>query len=222
MSAEDSKAAQPQCVKFVSDHVLTCGSFAPASKLSSGPSGSRRSEDWFATGDERGVIRLWHGLDRAFSMLNSSSTGMRDAQQGTGAERRLPTTSLHWHAHAVAAIAFTPTGSQLLSVGEESVLVQWHLASGKREYIPRLGGRPIVSLAVREGKRGQEEEWFVALRDGGVMKVGAASGSIAPVGHGVRLGTSTACNHIGTAAHEKRVCASFTLTKTTQRRVDRR
>jgi NET1-associated nuclear protein 1 (U3 small nucleolar RNA-associated protein 17) len=78
-----------------------------------------------------------------------------------------------------------------LSVGEESVLVQWHLASGKREYIPRLGGRPIVTLAVRPGARGVEEEWWMTLADGGVIRVGAASGQVNNVGQGVRLGQSS-------------------------------
>lgn len=192
VAAAEDKSPMPQCVKFVSDNSLTCGAFAPADKLAIHGGKGKASEDWFATGDERGVIRLWHGLGRAFALLNNSSSGAAGtSEQVQGAERRLPTTSLHWHAHAVAALAFTPGGSQLLSVGEESVLVQWHLASGKREYIPRLGGRPIVSLAVKEGKRGQEEEWYVALQDGSRMKVGAASGNISPVGQGVRLGKWT-------------------------------
>lgn len=192
-AAEDERASMLQCVKFISDNSLTCGAFAPRDKLALANVKGKSGEDWFATGDERGVIRLWHGLSRAFALLNTStpSAAQPAKDNSFGAERKLPTTSLHWHAHAVAALAFTPSGSQLLSVGEESVLVQWHLASGKREYIPRLGGRPIVSLAVREGRRGQEEEWFVALEDGGRMKVGASSGSIAAVGQGVRLGTST-------------------------------
>lgn len=106
-------------------------------------------------------------------------------------EKRLPTTSLHWHAHAVAALAFTPSGSQLLSVGEESVLVQWHLASGKREYIPRLGGKPILSLAIKQAAvKGQEEEWWMAFADGAVQKVGAGSGRIEGVGQGVKIGKS--------------------------------
>jgi NET1-associated nuclear protein 1 (U3 small nucleolar RNA-associated protein 17) len=103
-------------------------------------------------------------------------------------EKRLPTTSLHWHAHAVSAIAFTPSGAQLLSVGEESVLVQWHLASGRREYVPRLGGRAIISLAVKTGGRGVEEEWWMTLADGAMIRVGASSGLVSSIGQGVRLG----------------------------------
>ncbi|KAI9638599.1 WD40-repeat-containing domain protein [Dioszegia hungarica] len=167
-----------QLVKFVTDQPLTCGTFAPLDKL------KPKAEDWFATGDEKGVIRLWHGLGQAFRLLGASG----QSKDGAEVEKRLPTTSLHWHAHAVAALAFTPSGSQLLSVGEESVLVQWHLASGKREYIPRLGGKPILSLAIKQAAvKGQEEEWWMAFADGAVQKVGAGSGRIEGVGQGVKI-----------------------------------
>lgn len=175
--------ARPTCVKFVTDQNLTCGAFAPEKLLA----GSDSQEEWFATGDSKGVIRLWHGLGDAFRQLDAITSSAHGTSDALDQDKRLPTTSLHWHAHAVAAIAFTSSGAQLLSVGEESVLVQWHLVSGKREYIPRLGGRPIVSLAVRPGGRGGEEEWWMGLSDGSVIRVGAASGSISNVGQGIRL-----------------------------------
>ena len=187
-SAEDPHW-RATCVKFVSDQIFTCGAFCPESPLS----GS--SVEWFATGDVKGVIRLWHGLQPAFKQL-----GVRTSSNANGPlsdpgkpnhsdiEKRLPTTSLHWHAHAVSALAFTPSGAQLLSVGEESVLVQWHLASGKREYIPRLGGRSIISLAVKSGARGSEEEWWAGMADGGTARIGAASGNVSTVGQIIRLG----------------------------------
>lgn len=168
------------CVKFVTDQNLTCGAFAPEKSIA----GASNQEEWFATGDVRGVIRLWHGLGDAFRQVDAMAAVTSDA---INQDKRLPTTSLHWHAHAVAAIAFTSSGAQLLSVGEESVLVQWHLASGKREYIPRLGGRPIISVAVPPGGRGAEEEWWMGLADGSVIRVGAASGQISNVGQGIRL-----------------------------------
>jgi NET1-associated nuclear protein 1 (U3 small nucleolar RNA-associated protein 17) len=171
-----------QCVKFVSDQPFTCGAFAPSRTY-----GDSNEEEWFATGDERGNIRLWHGLAAAFKQLASAGEGNPN-KAFPDTEKRLPTTSLHWHAHAVGALAFTPSGAQLLSVGEESVLVQWHLASGKREFIPRLGGKPIISLAVKAGGKGVEEEWWMRLADGGVVRVGSASGAIKTVGQGVRFG----------------------------------
>lgn len=176
---------RPTCVKFVSDQPFTCGAFCPEKTLA-----SATEEEWFATGDQKGVIRLWHGLTQAFRQVDAAASlalGVVDSTQNPETEKRLPTTSLHWHAHAVSAIAFTPSGSQLLSVGEESVLVQWHLASGRREYIPRLGGRPIVSLTVRKATAAGEEEWWMALADGSVVRVGASSNRVASVGQGIRL-----------------------------------
>ncbi|KIR96746.1 NET1-associated nuclear protein 1 (U3 small nucleolar RNA-associated protein 17) [Cryptococcus deuterogattii 2001/935-1] len=177
---------RPTCVKFVSDQPFTCGAFCPEKT-----SASATEEEWFATGDQKGVIRLWHGLTQAFRQVDAAASlalgGVVDSTQNPETEKRLPTTSLHWHAHAVSAIAFTPSGSQLLSVGEESVLVQWHLASGRREYIPRLGGRPIVSLTVRKATAAGEEEWWMALADGSVVRVGASSNRVASVGQGIRL-----------------------------------
>ncbi|WWD15791.1 hypothetical protein CI109_100215 [Kwoniella shandongensis] len=178
---------QPTCVKLVADQPFTCGAFCPEKTLA-----TASEEEWFATGDQKGAIRLWHGLAQAFRQVDLAAQaaygGATDSSKAAPeTEKRLPTTTLHWHAHAVSAIAFTPSGSQLLSVGEESVLVQWHLASGKREYIPRLGGRPIISLAVRRGGRGGEEEWWMSLADGSVIRVGASSGHISNVGQGIRL-----------------------------------
>lgn len=179
-------------VKFVSDQQFTCGAFCPDNAIGV----NAQSEEWFATGDAKGVIRLWHGLDAAFQQLDQAATTlpMNGDDKSSNKivypdmEKRLPTTSLHWHAHAVSAIAFTPSGAQLLSVGEESVLVQWHLASGRREYVPRLGGRAIISLVVKTGGRGVEEEWWMTLADGAMIRVGASSGLVSSIGQGVRLG----------------------------------
>ncbi|CAK9780920.1 WD40 repeat-like protein [Cutaneotrichosporon oleaginosum] len=170
---------RPQCVKFVSDEIFTCGAFAPHRRSRSGA----EQEEWFATGDVKGVVRLWPALAPALRRLDA---GAGQAQQND-TEKRLETTSLHWHAHAVAAIAFTTAGAQILSVGEESVLVQWHLASGNREYIPRLGGRPILSVAVRPGARGVQDEFWMGFADGSMMRVGAVTGAVSPVGQDVRL-----------------------------------
>lgn len=183
---EDPDSWKVTTVKFVSDQVFTCGSFAPDRSIGN----SFQDAEWFATGDEKGVIRLWHGLGDAYRQLDGI-TNPANAPLPS-ADRRLPTTSLHWHAHAVSALAFTPTASQLLSVGEESVLVQWHLASGKKEFIPRLGGSPIVTLSVKTAGRGVEEEWWMGLADGSTVRVGGASGHVSTVGHVLRIGEPSA------------------------------
>ncbi|KAI0315260.1 WD40 repeat-like protein [Amylostereum chailletii] len=122
--------------KFVSPDALTCLTFHP-------------SEEYFATGDAKGSIRLWYCLNDSI------------ATQATKAEKRAPTTTLHWHSHAVSALAFTPNGAYLLSGGEESVLVIWQLHTGKKEFVPRVGA-PISSVVV---SRSGEEEYLLGLAD---------------------------------------------------------
>lgn len=138
--------------KYVSDQRLTCLAFHP-------------TESYFATGDAEGKIRLWYCLDNAF-MAQQAET------RGDGTEKRAPTSTMHWHAHAVGSIAFSPNGAYLLSGGEEAVLVLWQLASGQKEFVPRLGA-PIASVAVANGLDGREQEYAVGLMDGSMVFVGA-------------------------------------------------
>lgn len=139
--------------KFVSNDLLTCLAFHP-------------TEDYFATGDRRGQIRLWYCLDPA---LMSS--------KGIGEERRAQTTTLHWHAHAVSSIAFSGNGAYLLSGGEEAVLVIWQVHSGKHEYVPRVGA-PISSIAVAT-HQSTEEEFLLVLADGTLAFVSSGTLRIA-------------------------------------------
>ncbi|KAJ7225364.1 WD40 repeat-like protein [Mycena pura] len=133
--------------KYVSPERLTCLAFHP-------------SEDYFATGDEKGNIRLWYCLNEL-------------PVKPVGVEKKTQTTSLHWHAHAVSSIMFTPNGAYLLSGGEESVLVIWQLHTGKREYLPRIGS-PIKTISVSKAASG-EEEYLLGLADATYAFVGAAS-----------------------------------------------
>ncbi|KAG0315602.1 hypothetical protein BGZ99_007355 [Dissophora globulifera] len=77
------------------------------------------TEGCIATGDERGRITLWYCF-------------------GKNVDRPV-TTTMHWHAHKVAALDFTADGNYLLSGGEESVLVIWQLQTGFKQFLPRLG-----------------------------------------------------------------------------------
>ncbi|THH12798.1 hypothetical protein EW146_g7353 [Bondarzewia mesenterica] len=133
--------------KFVSPEALTCLAFHP-------------TEEYFATGDDKGNIRLWYCLDESIA-VNVAAV-----------EKRAPTTTLHWHAHAVSALAFTPNGAYLLSGGEESVLVIWQLHSGKKEFVPRVGA-PILSIAVSRDVA-QEEEYLLGLADSSFVFVNSA------------------------------------------------
>ena len=153
---------EPSFSKFLSPERLTCLAFHP-------------TEPYFATGDEVGQVRLWYCLNEQAAATSSSST-----------EKRAQTVTMHWHAHAVSSLAFTPNGAYLLSGGEESVLVIWQLHTGKREYVPRLGA-PISTIAVRAPADG-EEEYLVGLSDGSFVFVNSASLSIARSAARVRLG----------------------------------
>jgi WD40 repeat protein len=48
-------------------------------------------------------------------------------------------TTLHWHAHPVASISLSPDGRFMFSGGDEGVLVVWQLATGIKNFVPRLG-----------------------------------------------------------------------------------
>ncbi|EJD03775.1 uncharacterized protein FOMMEDRAFT_167102 [Fomitiporia mediterranea MF3/22] len=135
--------------KFVSPEKLTSFAFHPI-------------EDYFATGDEKGHIRLWY-------CLNDQMTA------NTAGERRAQTTTMHWHAHALTSLSFTRNGAYLLSGGEESVLVIWQLQSGKKEFLPRLGS-PILNITVRTTDEG--EEYLLGLADGTYLFINPGSLSV--------------------------------------------
>ncbi|KAG8716994.1 hypothetical protein FRC09_014918 [Ceratobasidium sp. 395] len=143
---------------FVSPDAITCLAVHP-------------TEPYFATGDERGVVRLWYCLnDQAIPLSTPTTDPSSSKSKPTDPSYTAPTTTLHWHAHAVSALSFTPSGAQLLSGGEEAVLVVWQLHSGQREYVPRVGA-PIGGVSVCAGPNGGLE-YAIALMDGGVVFVG--------------------------------------------------
>lgn len=125
------------------------------------------NEDYFATGDAIGQIRLWYCL--------SDEDGSNQSTRNSSYKSQ--TTAMHWHAHAVSSLAFTPNGSYLISGGEESVLVIWQLHSGKREFVPRVGA-PIACIAVRSTRVG-EEEYLLGLVDGSFVFVDSTTLSVA-------------------------------------------
>ncbi|KAF8203796.1 WD40-repeat-containing domain protein [Pholiota molesta] len=134
--------------KYVSPERLRCLAFHP-------------SEEYFATGDDKGVIRLWYCLNDNLAVNTH------------GVEKRTQTRPFHWHAHAVSSICFTPNGAYLLSGGEESVLVIWQLHTGKKEFVPRLGA-PINTVSVLSS-RNTEEEYLIGLADATYTFVGSAT-----------------------------------------------
>ena len=149
--------------KFVSPELLTCLAVHPF-------------DDYFATGDAKGVVRLWYCLDPKLVKM-------------VGVEKKSQTSTLHWHAHAVSSIAFTTNGAYLLSGGEESVLVIWQLHSGKREFVPRVGS-PIKNIVVLP-PRTADEEYLLGLADASYAFVSSSTLKLSRVFARIRLGMPT-------------------------------
>ncbi|XP_038645114.1 WD repeat-containing protein 75 [Scyliorhinus canicula] len=77
-------------------------------------------EDCIATGHKDGKIRLWRNFNHKQEYTYSSQ---------------------HWHHDAVNDLVFSAEGTNLLSGGVESVLVQWRYGSETtKDFLPRLGG----------------------------------------------------------------------------------
>ncbi|KAK0208756.1 WD40-repeat-containing domain protein [Desarmillaria ectypa] len=152
----------PQFTKYVSPERLCCLAFHP-------------SEDYFATGDGKGNIRLWYCLNDQVNV------------KAVGVEKKTQTSSFHWHAHPVSSLAFTSNGAYLLSGGEEAVLVMWQLETGKKEFVPRVGA-PISTVSL--SKAGNEEEYLLGLADGTYLFISAASLKISRSYSRIRLDPS--------------------------------
>lgn len=181
-------------IRLPSRHQLTCAAWCPMEANGGVASMLQDTEDeWFATGDEAGQILLWRGLSGAFE---TAPAGNPAVKLETSAfilhklpEKTLPVTTYHWHAHPVAAIAFTGSGAQLLSVGEENVLVIWHLDTGKKSFMARLAMGGLYSLGVKSAMAGQgvEEEYWIGARDGTTVKISSSSGKTTTIGKTARL-----------------------------------
>lgn len=155
--------------KYVSPERLTCLAFHPF-------------EEYFATGDDKGYIRMWYCLNNSLPV------------KARGLEKKTQTTALHWHAHAVSSIAFTTNGAYLLSGGEESVLVIWQLHTGKKEFVPRVGA-PISTVSVLKAGGG-EEEYLLGLVDGTYLFVKSGNLKISRSHTQIKLGPhSILLNH---------------------------
>lgn len=143
------------CTEYASPNTLTCLAFHPSDEL-------------FATGDTDGIIRLWYCLDPRRTVARRG--GYRVDRRTTNA----PTTVMHWHAHPVGGVAFSPNGAYLLSGGEESVLVIWQLQNSHREFVPRLGS-PIQHVVIMPQTADSDPGYLLGLADGGLSLVNAAS-----------------------------------------------
>jgi NET1-associated nuclear protein 1 (U3 small nucleolar RNA-associated protein 17) len=147
-----------------------------------------------AAGDASGRILLWHdfaaavrggtlgGRGGAGGGQQSAGSAAPTANPLDGDDPLPPCTTVHWHASAVGCLAFSADGAHLLSGGAEGVLVQWHVASGKRTYLPRLGG-PLVQVlpSPADGAR-----LLVAQADNTLRVVNSAAMRVEATVHGLR------------------------------------
>lgn len=109
--------------------------------------------DRVAAGDVTGRILIWHGVGPAVAAAADASSDeqqQQSQQQGqqddaaTAAPQPVLTT-MHWHAHAVRALAFSLDSQRLLSGGDEAVLVSifnLNLVSTRRTQAPFVGMKP--------------------------------------------------------------------------------
>ncbi|KAF9270627.1 WD40 repeat-like protein [Marasmius fiardii PR-910] len=163
----NTTSLQSGFTKYVASDRLSCLAFHP-------------SEDYFATGDIKGNIKLWYCLnEKALVKVKK-------------VEKKTQTANLHWHAHTVSSLAFTPNGAYLLSGGEEAVLVIWQLHTGKKEFVPRVGA-PIQTISLSPaGPHG--EEYLLGLSDATHTFVSAANLRISRSYSRMKLGPSTSYN----------------------------
>uniref|UniRef100_A0A7S4E0P5 WD repeat-containing protein 75 second beta-propeller domain-containing protein n=1 Tax=Lotharella globosa TaxID=91324 RepID=A0A7S4E0P5_9EUKA len=105
---------------------------------------------YIATGNNKGRITIWYNV--------------------TGKD--FATSSLHWHAHPVHAIAFSSDGSYMFSGGEEAVLVIWQLETKAKQFLPRLGS-VIRSITISP----DGNIYALALADNSLKFVDAVSNS---------------------------------------------
>jgi WD40 repeat protein len=111
----------------------------------------------------------------------------------TGTDGQAPLTSvMHWHAHKVATLRFTSDGEQLLSGGEESVLVVWHLQSRQKSFLPRLGSE-VASLQMSP----DGQMYGVGLADNSVKIVMASNLAVKQSVEGMRFGGLTIISSAG-------------------------
>lgn len=156
------------------------------------------SESYFATGDTRGTIRLWYILNE--ESLNSIRAAQEKRKENNKGSRKnvdvVPNGALavlHWHAHAVSSLAFTPNGAYLLSGGEEAVLVVWQIASRHQEFVPRIGA-PIEALTIINGYQSGQQEFVARLKDGAIVFLGAGTLKVLRTIAGVKTSKSKSLN----------------------------
>eukprot|EP00884_Botryococcus_braunii_P009590 jgi/Botrbrau1/18632/Bobra.0367s0068.1 len=132
-----------------------------------------------ATGDVTGRINLYRGVGQAVQAVQGAR-----GKEGKGKQRRarLPRSTLHWHAHRVGALCFSPDGEWLLSGGLEAVLVKWRLRGTGQTYFPRLGG----AITCIDASPADPASYVVTQADNTIRLINVATNKAVGTIYGIR------------------------------------
>ncbi|KAJ8907938.1 hypothetical protein NDN08_008041 [Rhodosorus marinus] len=125
-----------------------------------------------AVGDEIGVITVYHNVVKLCGHVKGRKT-----LKGENVSQ----SKMHWHASSVLSLAYTNEGNILLSGGSEAVLVMWELSTGRKRFLPRIGGA-ILSISPRPSGT----SYALTCGDNAVRFVSAASFSVVAQVRGIR------------------------------------
>lgn len=115
-----------------------------------------------ALGSATGAIQLVYGNGSDADRSNGNAAANTAANGTANGANILGGRSLRWHIDPVRALLFSRDGAYLVSGGAEKVLVFWHLALEKTQFLPRLGG-PIDRVFVDAHR---PDHYAVALSNG--------------------------------------------------------
>lgn len=109
-------------------------------------------QSFVAVGDSQGEIVFYH-------LFEKTKSGKFELTP------KPVKTVYHWHSKVVGDISFDDEGVHMYSGGQESVLVVWQLATGRRDFLPRLGAGVL-------GITKTPDETLLALRcDNNTIKI---------------------------------------------------
>lgn len=96
--------------------------------------------------------------------------------------RHIAVSAQQWHPHIVKSLAYTPDGTELITAGEEGVLVLWHTHQGTRRFLPKFGG-PIQKIEPCSCNT----LVAVSLANNSVKVIDISTGNISAVYQGIRV-----------------------------------
>jgi len=96
---------------------------------------AQNNNEFIVVGDMTGKITYY------YTKLDSKKQG------------KVVSSTAHWHAHSVTSLSLFENNTQLISGGEEGVLVFWHLITQNKTFCPRLGATISKVLLTEKNDR---------------------------------------------------------------------